>query len=137
MHPFLLILIASVTATFVGMFWYSPLLFGRMWSRLRGLHFENKKQYQAYQRSMAPQYIGSFLATMVIASTLWALLGLMGITKVDGALLLATILWGGLIVPTTFSAALFDKKPLKLWALDIGCAFVSMLTIAIVLMLLR
>ncbi len=137
MSPFFLILVSSIVATIVGALWYSPAMFGRLWSRLRGLHFDNTKQYQAYQRSMAPQYVGSFVATAIIATTLWALLGLMGITKVDGALLLATILWGGLIVPATFSAALFDKKSLKLWALDVGCAYVSMLSIAIVLMTLR
>ncbi len=137
MSPLPLILIASILATIVGMLWYSPLMFGRMWARLRGLHFESKKEYQAYQRSMALLYLGAFVATTLISLTLWALLGLMGISKVDGALLLATILWGGFIIPATFSAALFDKKSLKLWALDAGCAYVSMLVMAIVLMLLR
>lgn len=137
MSPFFLILLSSVVAMIVGMFWYSPFLFGKMWAQLRGLHFHDKEALRAHQHSMIKQYIGAFIATTVIAWTLWAVLGLMGITKVYGALLLATILWGGLVVPATFSAALYDKKNLKLWALDVGCAYASMLAISIILIVAR
>lgn len=136
MSPFFLILLSSIVAMIVGMLWYSPLLFGALWARLRGLHFHSKEDARNHQRSMIPQYLGAFIATVVIAWTLWALLGLMGIAKTSGALLLATILWGGLVVPSTLSAALYDKKNLKLWALDVGCAYVSMLAIVIVIQVL-
>jgi hypothetical protein len=137
MSPFFLILLSSVVAMIVGMLWYSPLLFGKVWARLKGLHFESKKEVQAYQRSMLLAYLGAFIATLVISWTLWAILGLMGIPEISGALLLATILWAGLILPSTFTAALFDKKKLALWAIDIGCAYVSILATAIVLILAR
>lgn len=137
MSSFLLILIASIVATIVGSLWYSPFLFGKAWARLKGLHFTSRKDMIAYQRSMIPQYIGAFVATLGISWTVWALLGLMGISKSSGALLLGTILWGGLVLTSTFSAALFDKKPLKLWAIDAGCAYVSMMAIVIVIQTLR
>ena len=137
MSPFFLILLSSVLAMVVGMLWYSPFLFGKVWTRLRGLHFHNKEEARVHQRSMLLPYVGSFITTTVTAWTLWALLGLMGIAKVDGALLLATILWGGLLVPATLSLALFDKKDLKLWAIDVGCAYVNMLAIIIVIQFLR
>jgi hypothetical protein len=132
-----LIFIASLSATVVGMLWYSPFLLGKPWAKLKGHHFESKKDMRAYQRSMLPQYVGAFVASLIIAWTLWTLLGLMGISKSSGALLLGTILWAGLVIPSTFSSALFDKKPLKLWAIDAGCAYVSMMTIVIVIQTLR
>jgi hypothetical protein len=137
MSPFSLIILSSLVAMAVGMLWYSPFLFGRVWAKLRGLHFHSREEFRAYQKSMFPQYVGAFIATIAIAWTLWALTGLMGIVKIPGALLLSTILWAGLIVPSTFSTALYDKKNLKLWAIDIGCAYASMLAIVITLYALK
>jgi hypothetical protein len=132
MHPFFLILIASIVSMIVGMLWYAPFAFGKVWAKLKGLHFHNKEDMRAYQRSMMGAYIGAFVAAFL---TSWTLLGIMGIKNMHGALLLATILWSGLILPATFTAALFDKKDFKLWAIDIGCAYVSMVATTIVLRL--
>jgi len=137
MTPFLLIPIASSVAMIVAVAWYSPLGFGKRWERLQGLHLETKKDYQAYHLAMIPKHIASFFLTMVISWTLWAVLGLMGISKLPGALLFATILWAGLVVPGTLSLSLYDNKSLKLWVIDVGQAYASMLAITIVLQILR
>jgi hypothetical protein len=131
------ILIAAIVAMIIGLIWYSPLGFGKQWAKWKRFEFGSKEEAKAYQKLMGKSYVGGFLAILLTSWVLWIMIGLMGITEVGGTLLLATILWGGFVLPFTFSQALFDKKHLGLWAIDVGCAYVSMLAMAIVFGILR
>ena len=42
MAPFWIILIASVVSMLVGGVWYSPLILGKRWAKLKGIQFETK-----------------------------------------------------------------------------------------------
>jgi hypothetical protein len=131
------IVLSAVVALIVGLVWYSPFGFGKQWATWKRLEFGSKEEAKQYQKSMGKSYVGGFLALLLTSWIFWMMIGLMGITEVSGTLLLATILWGGFVLPFTFSQALFDKKHLGLWAIDTGCAYASLFAMAVVFGLLR
>src|SRR4051812_44613594 len=87
---YLAVLVAALVAMIVGSFWYSPLLFGKQWQKLRGIHVDT-----ANMKMPAREVILEFICTLITAYVL----DLMSIAffahTVYLAFVLAFIIWLG------------------------------------------
>jgi Protein of unknown function (DUF1761) len=105
--------VAALASFLVGALWYSPLMFARPWMVDVGLSRE------ALERGgLGRIFAGSALAAVVIATNLAFFLGPdPSIAWGAGAGALAGIGWVATALTTTY---LFERRPLRLLAIDAG-----------------
>lgn len=111
-----------VVSMIIGYVWYGP-LFGKLWASLQGWSEEDMKtkQSQGMAKSYAIMALGSLVATYIIgvfAKTTGS------VTLVDGVSL-GFFVWLGFAVPLQLSSILWEGKPVKLYALNVGYNLVT------------
>ena len=75
---YLAVLVAVASTFAVGMFWYSPGVFGRAWMKELGMKEKDMKNKEGMGRAMVHSGIASFFASSVVAALMFA-------TVTDGA----------------------------------------------------
>ncbi|MES2470772.1 MAG: DUF1761 domain-containing protein [Patescibacteria group bacterium] len=124
------VIVSAVVAMIIGALWYSKVLFGSTWMALTGwtgvLSTEEKK-------SIWKSYLIQFIGTIVMIFILARLLFLSGTQGVMYSMIMAFWLWLGFTATFALGAVLWEKKPLKLAAINTGSTLVSLLVAAIIL----
>lgn len=115
----------------IGMIWYSPILFGNVWSKLTG-----RGSHTAKKEEMNVLYMVSASSSFIMAAVLNYVMAEVEIQTVQEALLLGFMLWLGFTYPSTMVNALFQGKPRKLIFIDSGYYLVSILIMSIILFFL-
>ncbi len=64
------VVVAAICTMVVGFLWYSAILFANAWMREMGHDPNDKAKIQEMQKTAGLAYTGSFLASLVSASTL-------------------------------------------------------------------
>ena len=111
--------------------WYSPLLFGTQWMRLRGVNPKGEGM-----RFSASKMIVEFLCVLVVAFVLSLFTALLPQT-VSAAIIFGLIIWVGFYVPTFLSAVLWEETPFGLFLINAGLRLVNTLAMSLVLVLWR
>ena len=124
---FLPILIATLISMAIGMYWYSPSLFGRLWIRLSEIKISkiNKEK----KKGMALTYIIAFAAALI---TSYVIANFIKYTTAEGFAEGARggfWLWLGIVAPTTLGVVLWEGKPFKLWLLNNSYNLLSLIVI--------
>ncbi len=91
------IIVAAVVTFIIGMLWYSPMLFGKMYMKAVGHHGDNNKNNMVFMMVL------EFIFNLV---TVWALYWIFmkaGVTEMNDALMTAGVLWLGFSLITTWS----------------------------------
>ncbi len=104
--------VSAIAAMIIGALWFSPILFGTIWSNLMG--FTSSKMEEMKKGSMAKFYAAGFLLEVVTAVVLYKVMGIAEITEMVVAINLAGLLWLGFMVPLILSGVLWENKPMKL-----------------------
>jgi hypothetical protein len=130
---YLAIMLSGVAAMIVGYVWYGP-LFGKPWMKLVGM---TKEKMEAAKKDMPKSYGMMFVGALVLAYVLaWLLNRTDAMSMADG-LLLGFLVWLGLIATYALSSVLFENKPWKLYAINVGYYLVTILVMVIILVTLR
>lgn len=126
---FLMIFIASVAATALGMLWYSPILFGKKWMSYMGI-----TEKPEMNSSVWKSYAMSFGTTILMAFMLAVFTGTLGQQVLIANLEIAGAIWLGFVATTNASEYIFavEKKPFGLYLINQGYALASLLVIATV-----
>lgn len=124
------ILVAAVVVQGIGMIWYSPALFGKQWSKLMGFKDMSPEQSKKMKEYAKPGYLGTFLASVILAAVLSVMIQLTSSNSVREGILIAAIAWLGFVATITFINAVYANKPLAVYMIDAGYQFVSFLVIA-------
>jgi hypothetical protein len=109
---YLAILVAGLSAFVLGSLWYSPLLFGDLWTKLAEIKKAKKDKYM-WLRFLI-YLIGQLVMAFVLAHIL---IFAAAVTYVEG-LITAFWLWLGFIAPITIGGVLWEKKSISLFALN-------------------
>lgn len=125
--------VASVAAFVVAALWYSPLLFGKAYARLRGLD----PSATAELRPPAWELLGELGRNLIIAFVLAYFLGRLDVGDGAGALQLGLWVWVGFQATLLLGAVLHERMPTGLYAIHAGDALVKMLLMAVILGLWR
>jgi len=125
----LAVLTCAFIAFVIGGLWYSPLLFGDAYARLRASGV-------AAVTVSAPEMVAEFVRWLVITYVLAYLVARLGIADLGGAVVFALTMWV-LIYTALAGAVLHEGAPWRVYAIHAGDGLVKILVIAAVLVLWR
>ncbi len=112
---YLAVIIAALSAFFVGWLWYGP-LFGKLWMKLNGFTEEGLKEGgMSMPLMMLINYVATALAAFALALLLSGHENSMSMGILAGILI--TIFWIG---TNRLNDVLYERKPFKLYLINVG-----------------
>ena len=125
------VLVSSIVGMAIGVLWYSPLLFGKLWMTLNVIP---EKQIKAAKKSgMGKLYFANFIGTLVMAYVLSHFVDYAGATTVTGGMQAGFWAWLGFIATVLLGNILWEGKSLKLYLLNIGHYLIVLLAMGAIL----
>jgi hypothetical protein len=121
---------AAIVSTIIGFAWYSPFLFGKQWMELMGLSMDRLNENKS--KGMGKIYGISFVADAVTAGALAYILSLQLVFDVKDAVMLVGVAWIGFFVPVMLGSVLWEQKPWKLFAINVGYRLTALVGMALV-----
>jgi hypothetical protein len=129
----LAVLVAAISTMVVGFIWYSPILFAKPWMREMGYDPDDKVKIKEMQKSAGPAYFGSFVASLITAFTLALFFHWVRVSDLHKGIMAAFHVWLGFVATVQFTDALFQKKSMKLFAINTGFQLVCFLAMGAIL----
>ena len=114
---FLAVLFGGLSSVVIGVVWYSRALFGTMW--MRGVSMSPEQLSWRHKR-MPLFALGAFIASLVLSLVIGILVSTLGIMYLYDALLFASALWAGIIVPPLLAPVLWEGRNVAVFAINAG-----------------
>lgn len=119
----------------LGFLWYSPMLFGKQWMKLKG--YKSMEECKEEQKKMGPWYGLTFVMSLLTAYVLFHVMSMsmnfFHETPLNTGLVSAFWMWLGFVMPTQTTATIFGEKKWKLFAIDTSYQLVALLVMGVVL----
>lgn len=115
------VIVAWVVYMAVGMFWYSPKGFGKLWTKLSGVDMMKMPQNEA-NRAITYVVGASFVQAVVLAAVLYSI----GVSNATEGIVASLVLWFGLVAATTVGTTFYARKSWKFWWLNASFFLVTM-----------
>ena len=129
--------IVAVIANFVlGFVWYTP-LFGKAWAKEMGMDTSVKPAKGEMARGMIFMVIGNFFMAYVFAHNMAAWSYVPGTEEMGMAgnvMSAAGFTWLGFYLPVDLGAVAWERKSWKLFGINTGYHFMTLLVAALILM---
>jgi len=132
---FLAIVACALTQMGLGMLWYSPILFGKPWSKMMGHNIKSKEDLKKMQKQAGPAYIVSLLCAFVIAFVMSHFIDYTHATTAVAGMITAFWCWLGFSATVMLMNNMFNNKPYKLFLIDAGYQLVNFLIMGTILAL--
>jgi hypothetical protein len=116
------VFLAALVVFFVGMLWYSPLLFGNIWTRLSGMP-EAKPAKSVMVKSMFLGFLNTLLMTYVLA----LLLSAIGPLSLQDMMIFGFMSWVTFVAYGELGGMIWEKRPVGLFWINGGYSLVSIL----------
>jgi hypothetical protein len=126
----LAVAVAAVVTFLIGGLWYSPILFGKLWTRLHGY---TDQQLEAMKQGAGKAYGLSFVAYLVMAGVMAVLVDWTGAAGAAEGACLGSTVWLGFAATIGLTATLFSNRSLGTWLLDAGYQLVYLVAQGIIL----
>jgi hypothetical protein len=131
---FFSVLLASIASMVVGFLWYSPLLVGNIWMKEMGI---TSKSMEKAKKNMGLLYglswVGSLVMAYVLTHVTVMSMNFFQYPRLSSAVTSAFWMWFGFIAPVQMTEVIFGGKSWKLYALNTGYQFFSMLSMGLVI----
>lgn len=124
------VVLAAVAAMIVGFVWYSPILFGKQWMKMVGM---KESDVKAKSPQAMKGYAVSLLTAFLMAYVLAHFLAYAGAITISDGLTGAFWAWLGFVLTTQAPMAAFEKKPAKLFFINVGHYLAAMLAMGVIL----
>lgn len=108
------VLAAVAAKQLIGFLWYSPALFGRTFAEGSGQTDEEIRP--RFAKALAGEVAGALVLALILAH----IVSFAGVVSAFFGALLGLICWVGFVGTATMSPTLFERRPIKLWALQNG-----------------
>ena len=128
MQQWLAVFIGAVIQMALGMFWYSPVGFGKPWMREMNIKMDNKSK-----KGMGKYYLAAFVGSILTAFVLSRVIVLTGARSAGAGAATGILLWLGFVVPIMLGSVLWERKSVKLYIINVGYYLVSMTIIGAVI----
>jgi hypothetical protein len=119
---------ATLAAMVIGSLWYSPVLFGKVWMKARGISPKNMKGMSMPMREMIIEALSSFITAYVLAILTLAF----GAHSFRAIFLLALLVWIGFYVTAQLSEVLWEDRPFTLLVVNASQRLVTLLTVGLI-----
>lgn len=126
------IFVATIITTVLASLWYSPFLFGTIWSKELGISPDPLKP----KDRMLKQHGFQFMFTLIMASAISYLAQELRIQNAIDGLTLSFWLWIGLQTPILITSAIWERKPLLLVFINAGYYALAVSTITTIVILM-
>src|SRR6202162_4904768 len=123
------VIVAAVVAFVRGGLWYSPLLFGKAWVKLRGMD----SAQAAGTQMRPPEILAEFMRGLIVAVVLAGLVVHLGVVNWVGAIYLGLAVWIGCQATSIEGSVIHEHYPVKLYAIHTGDALTKTLVMAVIL----
>lgn len=120
--------VATLINIVIGSFWYSPLVFGKAWSKLTGLNMMEMPK-KAANLAIGIVALSALLQSLALAVVITSL----GAYTVSQGLTIGLVIWVGFTAATTVGDTLYSRRGWKLWGLNSGFFLVVQLLNAVIL----
>ena len=131
---YLAVFLAAVASMVLGFAWYSPMVLGIPWMKLKGFTSEGLKKEQA---KMGPMYglsfVGALLTAYVLSHVIAFSENYFHYSMLMTGLTSAFWMWLGFILPVQMTATIFGDKKWQLLGIDTGYQLVSVLAMGFVI----
>lgn len=124
---FAVLSVAALAKFFLGWLWYSPVLFLKPWMRLTGL--DEAQMKCGMGKAVFFELIGSFVMAFVLLHAVHYA----GATTVAQGAAVGFFNWLGFVVVIAMSGVLFEKRPFKLFLINISLTFISLILMGAIL----
>ena len=126
----LAILASAILQWLLGAIWYSPVLFAKPWAAMVGITPGGSKK-NAMIAGMITSFVGSLVLSFVLAHLiLWS-----GATTAAWGALIGFIAWAGFMAAPFSASYIYEGRPFKLFAINLGYWLVCLLASGVLLAL--
>ena len=116
---YLAVLIAAIVSVIIGMVWYSPVLFGKLWIKWSNFNTKmNKAQQAAHKKAAQKGMIISFFVSIITAYILAVILSLIGSTTGPAGAQIGLLVAVGFVATTSINSVLWENKSAKVYILN-------------------
>lgn len=128
LHHFnpLAIVVCAILVWVIGAIWYS-LLFAKPWAAMVLVRQEGKSQ------SMISGMVASFLGDLILVFVLAHLILWSNAETIHGGVFVAFITWLGFFIAPLLPQNIYESRPFKLFAINMGYWFVALLSTGAIL----
>lgn len=128
------VLLGAVVAMVLGFLWYSPMVLGKPWMKLKGYTMDGLKKEQS---KMGPLYGVSFVVALLTSYVLSHVIvfseNYFHYGMMTTGLTTAFWMWLGFMLPVQTTATIFGDKKWQLLGIDTGYQLVSVLAMGLVI----
>ena len=132
---YLAILLAGVVYYAIGALWYSPMLFGKLWSKLNGFDKRSKEEWEKMKKGMGKKYAMTFLGCLISACVLAIFIKMMAVQTFMGGFRTGFLAWVGFAATAQFANWVYSGKSKDLFIIDTTYPLVAYLLMGIILAL--
>jgi len=140
MHINITAVLVAVVANFIlGFLWYTP-LFGKVWAKEMGIAMDRKPTGGEMAKGLSFMIIGNFFMAYVFAhnNVAWSYVPGMDQMSTTATILNATFFtWLGFYLPVDLSRVAWEKSSWKLFGINTGYHFMTLLVAATILTLMK
>ncbi len=123
------VIVAAVVAFVMGGLWYSPLLFGKAWAKLRGMDTAEAPGIQM----RPPEILAEFIRGLIVAAVLAGFVVHLGVVTWVSAIYLGLAVWIGFQATSIVGSVIHEHYPWKLYAIHTGDALTKTLVMSVIL----
>jgi hypothetical protein len=123
------VVVAAAFAFVMGGLWYSPLLFGKAWLKLRGMN----ATAAAVTKMRLGEIVAEFVRGLIVAVVLAGFVVHLGVVNWLGAIYLGLAVWIGFQATSIVGSVIHEHYPLRLYAIHTGDALAKTLVMAVIL----
>ena len=127
------VIVAAIANMLLGMFWYSPYLFGKIWMKSMGKTPEDMKM----GGSAGIMYVLNTISSLVFAYVLAHIIKYANINMFSAGAIAGFWVWLGFVVTTVLPGYLFESRPKLLYFIYIIYQFFSITIMGGILALWR
>lgn len=125
------VLACGVVSLMIGAIWYGY-IFNKTWVKLVNKSEEELKQME---KDAPKTYICAFIGALVQGYVLAYIAAGMKVHNVTGALMMGFFIWLGIAAVMRFNNVLFEKRPIKLFAVNSGFELAMLLAMSLIVSL--
>lgn len=129
---FLAVILAAIIDMLLGMFWYSPVGFGKLWMKMVG---KTEAELKEAGTTAGMAYMASTLAAVVMAFVLAHVVKISGATDYITGAQVGFWMWLGFVVAGVLPVYIFEDRKKGLYILYIFYKLLSIVAMAVLLAL--
>ncbi|HXL56312.1 MAG TPA: DUF1761 domain-containing protein [Chitinophagaceae bacterium] len=125
------IIVAAVAFFVLGALWYSPVLFAKPWARMTNMNANDPN----VKKGMGVMMLSSFILMIICCIALAMLYQIIQIKSAVAAIKFGLFFGVGFALTAISISFVYERKPLGLYAIDIGYQIAGIIIASLVLVL--